>query len=211
MRKLTFLAAALLGCAAVPATAQYYSGGGGFQTRIEQLQARLQANVQSGRLTRGEAENLRAELRQLRQLERQFSQDGLSTVERNELQRRIQSLQQRIRAERSDGEYRDRDGDGRYDRDDRRDRDDDRYDRDGRRFCPPGLAKKNNGCLPPGQVGRGMREGDRYRDGMGTTLPSRYRDQYRDSDRYFHRWDGRNVYRIDRRTLIIVAVIVIVR
>lgn len=213
MRKLTFLAAALLGCSAVPATAQYY-GGGDFGSRIDQLQARIQANVQSGRLTRGEAESLRGELRQLRQLERQFSRDGLSAGERNELQRRIQSMQQRIRSERTDGDYRDRDRDGRYDRDDRRDREDDRYDRDdrdGRRFCPPGLAKKNNGCLPPGQVGRGMREGDRYRDGMGTAVPIRFRDQYRDSDRYFHRWDGRNIYRIDRRTLIIVAVIVIVR
>lgn len=26
------------------------------------------------------------------------------------------------------------------------------FDRHGRRGCPPGLAKKHNGCLPPGQA-----------------------------------------------------------
>lgn len=217
MRKLAFLAGALLASTAVPAAAQYYGGGGNLQVRIEQLQARIQANVQSGRLTRGEAESLRAELRQLRQLERQFSQDGLSVTERDELQRRIQSLQQRVQSERRDGDYRDRDRDGRYDRDDRRDRDD-RYDRDDDRDddrygrnCPPGLAKKNNGCLPPGQAKKMMREGDRYQEGMGYELPERYRYQYRDTNRYFHRYSDGRIYRIDRRTFIIIAVIVVVR
>lgn len=229
MRKLTILVGVLLAGASVPAAAQYGSGGN-LDLRIQQLQAQIQANVQSGRLSRGEAESLRGELRALRQLERQYSQDGLSSGERNDLQNRIQQLRQRIQSANRNEEYRDRDRDGRYDRDDRRDGrrydrrddddryerddDDDRYGRDDRfngRFCPPGLAKKNNGCVPPGLEGRGMREGDRYREGMGSPLPARYRDQFRDTDRYFHRFDGRNVYRIDRRTLIIVAIIVVVR
>lgn len=30
--------------------------------------------------------------------------------------------------------------------------------------CPPGLAKKNPPCVPPGQVGKSYRIGDRYAD-----------------------------------------------
>ena len=33
----------------------------------------------------------------------------------------------------------------------------DRYD-DGRGACPPGLAKKHNGCLPPGQAKKMVRD-----------------------------------------------------
>lgn len=247
MRNLIFAAALLAASAAVPAAAQFNQSYGdyGIRSRIERLQQRIQDSVASGRLTRGEAESLRSELRQLRQLERQYSQDGLSPGERQELQRRIQSLQQRIGTERRDGEYRDRDGDGQYDRDDRRYRDDDRYrddrygddrygddryredryrddryrddryrdDRYGNSYgrpCPPGLARRDNGCLPPGQVGR-VREGDRYQQGMGYELPERYRYQFRDTERYFHRYMDGRILRIDRRTLIIVAIIVVVR
>ena len=32
----------------------------------------------------------------------------------------------------------------------------------GRNGCPPGLAKKSPACVPPGQVGKAWREGDRY-------------------------------------------------
>jgi len=41
-----------------------------------------------------------------------------------------------------------------------------RYIRNDRRpFCPPGLAKKNNGCLPPGQAKK-YRIGDRLPDDL---------------------------------------------
>jgi hypothetical protein len=29
-------------------------------------------------------------------------------------------------------------------------------------YCPPGLAKKNPPCVPPGQVGKSYRVGERY-------------------------------------------------
>jgi hypothetical protein len=105
--------------------------------------------------------------------------------------------------------------------DDRREtrlvRDDDRRDfrirDDGRRFagndsdrrlltrfsddCPPGLAKKDNGCLPPGQA----------RKLVGAVLPAAigaslldgpYRQWYRDNDRYYYRDDGDYIYRVNR-------------
>jgi hypothetical protein len=36
----------------------------------------------------------------------------------------------------------------------------------GRGHCPPGLAKKNNGCLPPGQAKKRYRVGHRCPDGI---------------------------------------------
>ncbi|WP_051503939.1 hypothetical protein [Sphingomonas jaspsi] len=63
--------------------------------------------------------------------------------------------------------------------------------------CPPGLAKKGNGCLPPGQA----------KKIVGTTLPAAlaasvlggpYRDWYRDDDHYYYREDGDYIYRVRR-------------
>ncbi|MCE5972919.1 excinuclease ABC subunit A [Sinirhodobacter sp. WL0062] len=63
--------------------------------------------------------------------------------------------------------------------------------------CPPGLAKKNNGCMPPGQVKHRWRVGDRIHD-----------DYYivRNVDRYglnpsYDYWSKDDyIYRVDRRT-----------
>lgn len=78
------------------------------------------------------------------------------------------------------------------------------YYRDGRYYgsnCPPGLAKKNNGCLPPGQA--------RQRWKVGQRLPSSYRDNYipRQYRTYYNNgsyryYDG-YVYRVDPTTYII--------
>jgi hypothetical protein len=68
------------------------------------------------------------------------------------------------------------------------------------RDCPPGLAKRNNGCVPPGQVGRGDARGyEQSTDGY-YAVPERYRYQYRDTNRLYHRYRDGYVFRIDRRT-----------
>jgi len=41
----------------------------------------------------------------------------------------------------------------------------------GRGNCPPGLAKKNNGCLPPGQAKKWYRIGHRLPPGVMTVEP----------------------------------------
>jgi hypothetical protein len=162
------LAATTAIAAASPAAAQF---GGNLQVRTDQLQAELQAGVRNGTITRAEAMPLRDQLRMLTQLERQYARGGFSMQERNELQSRTQSLRQGIRMAV-------RNNDDRYNRDDRYG---DRYERD----CPPGLAKKNNGCVPPGQVGRDDRDdrwGDRD-DRRGTSeWIDRNRDGYDDRD-----------------------------
>lgn len=213
MKKIMMTLAAVSTLAvAAPAAAQY--GGGNFNVRIDQLQANLQAGVQSGRITRNEAQPLRQQIRALNDLERQFSRDGLSRGERDQLQQRVQMLRQQIRMAERNGDNR-----GRYDRDDddRRygDRDDRRYHDDGRRYsdrddrrysdrdCPPGLARKENGCMPPGQVGRDGRSHDRN----WQNVPSQWGNQYRDDDRFMYRYDGNRILQIDRRTGNVVRVI----
>ena len=73
--------------------------------------------------------------------------------------------------------------------------------------CPPGLAKKENGCLPPGQANKLV----------GTILPTAlrasalsgpYRDWYRDDDRFMYRMgaDGL-IYRVNRTNSLIDALI----
>jgi hypothetical protein len=63
--------------------------------------------------------------------------------------------------------------------------------------CPPGLAKKNNGCLPPGQA----------KKIVGTTLSRSlaasalgwpYRQWYPDNDRFIYRSDADYIYRVRR-------------
>ena len=179
------LAAASALAVGAPAAAQY--GDNNFEYRISELRERLQAGVQSGAITRNEAEMLRERLRELTRLERQFSSDGLSRRERDELQQRVQMLRQQIRQAERNGDNRPR-----YDRDD-----DDDYGNG--RFCPPGLAKKNNGCLPPGQA---KKMGDRYNGGQGDAAQYGFRD----TQRHIFRVEGRRVLQIDRRTGDIVRV-----
>jgi hypothetical protein len=123
-----------------------YGTGAGVEMRIDQLQARLQAGVQSGAISRQEAVQLRAQLRQISQIERQYSRNGIDVRERQDLQLRIRNLRQQIRyaegrgnvgygnqgAYGNQGGYDDRYGQqGRIDQN--RDGYDDRdYDRDGR-------------------------------------------------------------------------------
>jgi hypothetical protein len=102
-----------------------------------------------------------------------------------------------------------RDDDRRYDR-----RDDRRYDRRasyGGRNCPPGLAKKNNGCRAPGQA-RKLARGQRYQNGYGTAygynqLPYNVRRQYNldQSNRYYY--DDGTLYGVDRQSGIIEQVL----
>jgi hypothetical protein len=96
-----------------------------------------------------------------------------------------------------------------------RDLDDDRFNpRFGQRGlasglidgCPPGLAAKHNGCLPPGQA----------KKLVGSALPTAltrsvlsgpYRDWYRDDDRFLYRMSDDYIYRVDRGSGLINALI----
>jgi hypothetical protein len=96
-----------------------------------------------------------------------------------------------------------------------RDRDgiDDRaQSRYGANSCPPGLAKRNNGCLPPGQERKLFAEGQRLPTGYNyytpyDRIPREYRDQYGldENGRYIYR-DGR-LYDVDPTTSIVRRII----
>ena len=63
--------------------------------------------------------------------------------------------------------------------------------------CPPGLAKKGNGCLPPGQARKLV--GTRVAPALlSNGLVGPYRLWYRDDDDFMYRWDDDYIYRIRR-------------
>src|SRR4051812_15102211 len=102
------LAATTAFAAAAPAAAQY---GGNFQLRIGELQAQLQAGIDSGAIGRGEARPPARRLRELPQLGRLYSRGGFTSQERSAPQTRWAGLRRGIRRA-------GRDGDRRYSRDD---------------------------------------------------------------------------------------------
>ena len=66
--------------------------------------------------------------------------------------------------------------------------------------CPPGLAKKNNGCMPPGQAKKliGQPLSSAMRLAALDPLPSPFRSLFLDDDDYYYRWGGGYMYRVDR-------------
>ena len=78
--------------------------------------------------------------------------------------------------------------------------------------CPPGLAKKNNGCLPPGQAKKLYNIGQRFPTSYGynwnyNQIPYDLRQQYRMDpyDRYYY-GDG-YIYRVDPKTMLIEQIV----
>lgn len=93
-----------------------------------------------------------------------------------------------------------------------------RYERDRHgyneinRNCPPGLRKKNNGCMPPGQARRSWREGQRVTSNYRyytpyNDLPLSYRNQYDlDRDNRYIYQNG-TIYQVDPTTNIVERVL----
>ena len=78
------------------------------------------------------------------------------------------------------------------------------------RGCPPGLAKKGNGCLPPGQAKKLFARGQRIeRDWFeGYRIPVAYQSFYQDTPDYYYSYDDSGyIYRADRGSDLISAII----
>jgi hypothetical protein len=78
--------------------------------------------------------------------------------------------------------------------------------------CPPGLARKNNGCLPPGQARKLFTQGQRLPVGYNfysdyDDIPVAYRSRvpFNDDYRYIYRDD--TVYVVDPATRLVTRVI----
>jgi len=203
--------------AAAPAAAQYGSNRYGYNNvnagdtvgisnRIAQLNARLNAGIQSGAIDRTEGRSLRMELRQLQRLERQYSYNGFTQAERQDLQSRLRDFREDLRMA----------DNGRYDRDNRYGNWNDPYYNEGAytgrggpyeepydTYCDTGnrgviggvidsvLGRSNDNC--------GLRVGARATGNL-YSVPSQYRYQYRDGNGVYYRSDGRSIYQIDART-----------
>ena len=75
--------------------------------------------------------------------------------------------------------------------------------------CPPGLAKKGNGCMPPGQaakfIGQPLIAASRF--GALAPLPGSFSNLFYDNDDYYYRYGGGYVYRVDRSNDLISSLI----
>lgn len=193
MRKLILLASAAAMAAAMPALAKDHGrgkGGGGGHDWSEHRggdRGHARAERRRGGEERGRGRS-----------ERRWHGD-------DDDDRRM-AMRQRVRE-------RDRDDDD----DDRRrfvrhDRDDDRWQRRarprleriarshgvGRYGCPPGLARQNRYCMPPGQLRRAA-IGQRADVARFAAVPDAWRYRFRDdADTYYRYGDDNVVYRIDR-------------
>jgi len=81
------------------------------------------------------------------------------------------------------------------------------YDRD----CPPGLAKKHNGCMLPGQA-RKLARGERWRSGYGNyysyqRIPYEVRRRYDLNQRYHYYYNDGYLYAVDPRTMMVQQVV----
>jgi hypothetical protein len=97
--RIALMAGAALALSAGAASAQGWTN---LDQRQAMLDDRIDAGVRSGDLSREEAMRLRAEFRELERLEARYRVDGLSTWERQDLDRRFDQLALQIRAERRD-------------------------------------------------------------------------------------------------------------
>lgn len=208
MRKLMLIASATAMAIAMPAMAKPGKGGGhGAKAHAGKSVGGGHAKARGSKRTRMDVRDRldeRALARARAERIGDFDRDGIP----DDRERRSQRLDRVLDADR-DGipDHRDR----RVDRD--RDGIDDRaQNRFGANSCPPGLAKKNNGCLPPGQARKMFAEGQRLPTGYNfytpyDDIPTSYRNEY-DLDpngRYIYR-DGR-IYDVDPRTQIVRRII----
>jgi len=77
--------------------------------------------------------------------------------------------------------------------------------------CPHGLAKKHNGCMPPGQA-RKLARGQRWQSVYGSRytyaqIPYSVRQQYDLNPRYNYYYGNGYIYQVDPRTLLVQQVI----
>ena len=77
--------------------------------------------------------------------------------------------------------------------------------------CPPGLAKKHNGCMPPGQAKK-LARGQRWQSVYGNPygygqIPYDIRQQYDLNPRYNYYYGNGYLYQVDPRTLLVQQVI----
>lgn len=187
------LAAASAFAITAPAAAQSWHGDrsapqawNGDRSNTAQLAAQLDAGIRSGDISRRSARGLREQLRQIGQLERQYSMGGFNGWERSDLRERSRTLSMNIRSAENNG----------YGRGGR----DDRYSDNDRRDDRAADFQHDRGDRFAGDLRVGQHFSARQ-----VALPMEYRARYRDSENSYYRYDDRRVYQIDRVSGLIMA------
>lgn len=199
-------------------------------TRIARLEQRLNAGVSAGSIDREEAMRLRAELRDLRRMSRQYGYGGVNSAERSDLMARLRGVQEDIRSAEGGSGYGYNDG---YNNG---------YGSSGTTTYGSGYGSSTygngaysgsygNGTYGSSTYGNGYggsssysssnngyygrggpEESDGYATGYGTLrvgdavtgslygVPTELRGTYRDGYNYYYRSDGRAIYQIDSRS-----------
>lgn len=216
--KITFLTMAAVAAlsTAAPAAAQSWHST---QSQSAELQMQIDDGVRSGAISRADTPALRDGLRRLVTLERRFSFGGISRREAAILDQRGTELRQQISlAEQSDG-YRVASGDSRaawearYDRDhraawearymsDRAAQYDGAFSRDPSSGSNDRFSGPNRGDRFAGDV----RVGQHFSSRMGP-MPAEYRIDYQDGPQVYYGYDDQRVYRVDRRTGVILGLL----
>ena len=106
MKRLALLAVAGVSALAISASGASAQAWVSIDQRQAELESRIDAGVRNGDLTRDEALRVRGEFRDISDLELRYRQDGLNDWERNDLDRRFDTLSSRIRFERHDDDRR---------------------------------------------------------------------------------------------------------
>jgi opacity protein-like surface antigen len=86
--------------------ARYDRGDYNIDARQARLNDRIEDGVRDGSITWREARELREQSRDIARVEARYRYDGLNGWERADLDRRLDRLDQQIRYERRDGDYR---------------------------------------------------------------------------------------------------------
>jgi len=74
--------------------------------------------------------------------------------------------------------------------------------------CPPGLARQNAFCLPPGQLRRAQLMGQRIEPSRYGEVPQEWQYRFRDNEDYYYRYDREGyVYRIGRENSLVSSIV----
>ena len=190
----------------------YANGHANTANRIARLDARIDAGVQSGAISSTEARNLRQQLRTVTRLERQYSRNGLTAQERQDLQTRLRAFREDLRLAGGTGFDNGQYGQNGYNNG---------YYGQGGPYETADCDYSGSSSNSSGGLGGlidsifgggnnsdscdGLRVGQRV-SGNLDALPSQYRNQFRDSNGIAYRTDGRNIYQIDTRTSTVLRV-----
>ena len=211
MLKLKLLAGAIVLAAGAPAVSQVGSGYRyNYQDpyyQIQQLRQRLESGIQTRRISQREGYRLRQELGGLYQLASRYNSNGLSRYEREDLNRRIANLRERIRYAHRGSDYR-----GGYGGDDPNAWDNEEEFREGQwderngdwndRDWEADTPENDDEWDDPNEWNERnpwSRGGD---DGVAGTsaVPDRFAYRFRDTQRHYYRYRDGYVLQIDRRT-----------